>query len=93
MILIFTLLPSLSFAQFGPLLDQFAKIYPSECPTTSPSENRSDAYQESYEPEGYSGHDYSQEPQHFSWDNIYLEEVGPEVILNPYEEESEEGSY
>lgn len=81
LILIFILCPSFSFAQYGPLLNEFAKIYPSECPKidNSPSEERS------IEPEGYSGHDYTQEPKHYSWDNLYLEYEGPEVIVNPYE--------
>lgn len=85
-ITIFILYPLLALSQNNPFLDMaVGKIYPSECPqnTPSPSEERS-------EPEGYSGHDYGQEPKHYSWDNLYLEPSYPEIIVNPYEGLSEE---
>lgn len=36
--------------------------------------------------DAYNEIEYDQvEPEHYSWDNIYIENEGPEVILNPYE--------
>lgn len=62
----------------------------SHCSSSStPSDYENDASGES---EGYPGHDFgyaaygpAPEPEHYSWDNLYLEPERPEIIVDPYE--------